>query len=133
MRAALFALFVAACVGPAPSEGKAPNPRPLAGTEWILVLDESSRTAPTIEFREAGRASGFTGCNQWFAQVDRNGGGLRFDAIGMTRRACETRAMEIERSFTAYLEQTHAAQVDDGTLTLIDADGVAIAQFERAR
>ena len=98
-----------------------------------MLQDEETRAAPTIEFREAGRASGFSGCNQWFAQVDRTAGGLRFSAIGMTRRACDESAMQIERDFAEWLARTQAAQLDDETLTLIDEDGEALARFERAR
>jgi heat shock protein HslJ len=88
---------------------------------------------PTIDFREAGRASGFTGCNQWFAQVDRSEAGLSFNAIGMTRRACEPDAMEVERAFARSLERARAAQVDEDMLTLIGEDGEAVSRFERAR
>jgi heat shock protein HslJ len=131
MRALILALLLAACAAPPPSKAD-PNARPLAGTSWVLIQEANIR-APTIEFREAGRASGFAGCNQWFAQVDRSEGGLRFNAMGITRRACEPALMEIERDFADRLERTHAAQVDDETLTLIGENGDALARFERAR
>ncbi len=130
MRALLIPLMLAACAPP-PLEHSAPNARPLAGASWVMVVD--SPTAPTLEFREAGRASGSTGCNQWFAQVDRTGGGLRFAAIGTTRRACEASVMEIERDFVSALERTHAAQVEDDALTLTGENGEAVARFERNR
>jgi heat shock protein HslJ len=132
MRALLFALLVTACVAPPPAKNS-PNPRPVAGTRWVMMLDGAARSAPTIEFREAGRASGFTGCNQWFAQVDRSEGGLSFNAIGMTRRACEPPVMEIERDFADRLGRARAAQIDEDTLTLIGENGEAVARFERAR
>ncbi len=132
MRALLVALLLTACVAPPPAKTR-PDQRPLAGTRWVMMMDDAARRSPTIEFREAGRASGFSGCNQWFAQVDRVGGGLRFDAIGMTRRACEPAAMEVERDFADRLERTHAAQVEEDTLTLTGEDGEAVARFERVR
>jgi heat shock protein HslJ len=131
MRAIILSLLLAACAGPPPSQTNAPNMRPLVGTRWVMMTEAGP--APTLEFREAGRASGFSGCNQWFAQVDRSDGGLRFGAIGMTRRACEPPAMEIERDFAARLERAQAAQVDEDTLTLIGENGEAVARFERAR
>ena len=131
MRALAFALLLAACAAPPPSKSSA-NARPLAGTSWVMVHEEDARAVPTIEFREAGRASGSTGCNQWFAQVDRSEAGLSFDAIGMTRRACEAAAMEVERDFAERLGRARAAQVDEDMLTLIGENGEAVARFERA-
>lgn len=130
MRATLLSLCaMAACAAPPASPGAQPNQRPLTGTRWVMATDGAG--PPTIDFREAGRASGFSGCNQWFAQVDRDGGGLRFGAIGMTRRACEAPAMEIERGFAAVLEGARAAQIEDATLTLIGEDGEELARFTR--
>lgn len=133
MRALIPVLLLAACVAPPPSKANSPDARPLAGTSWVMVQEDNARGQPTLEFREAGRASGFTGCNQWFSQVDRDQGALRFEAIGMTRRACEAAAMEMERDFMDRLGRTHAAQVDEDTLTLIGGNGEALARFERAR
>lgn len=132
MRAFVLTLLVAACVAPPPAK-TSPDARPLAGTSWVMVHETDARAVPTIEFREAGRASGTTGCNQWFAQVDRSDAGLSFNAIGMTRRACEPSAMEIERDFAQSLGQARAAQVDEELLTLIGENGEAVARFERAR
>jgi len=134
MRALFFVLLLAACTAPpAPAKENAPPPRPLAGTRWVLELEGVSRAAPTLEFRDAGRATGFTGCNEWFAQVDRSGGGLRFSAIGVTRRGCEPRAMQIERDFASQLERTRAAEVEEDALVLTDEDGKLVARFQRAR
>ena len=132
MRSLVLALLLVACVAPPPAKNN-PAARPLAGTRWVMVHEADARAVPTIEFREAGRASGFTGCNQWFAQVDRGDAGLSFNAIGMTRPACEPSAMEVERTFAQSLDQAHAAQVDEDMLTLIGEDGEAVARFERAR
>ena len=132
IRALAVALLLAACAAPPPSKNN-PNARPLAGTSWVMVHEADARDVPTIEFREAGRASGSTGCTQWFAQVDRSEAGLSFNAIGMTRRACEPSAMEIERDFADRLGRARAAQVDEDMLTLIGENGEAVARFERAR
>jgi heat shock protein HslJ len=132
IRSLALALLLVACVAPPPANNN-PVARPLAGTSWVMVHEADARAVPTIEFREAGRASGSTGCNQWFAQVDRREAGLSFHSIGMTRRACEPAAMEVERAFAQSLGQAHAAQVDEDMLTLIGENGEAVARFERAR
>jgi heat shock protein HslJ len=131
MRALLLLLLLAACAPPAKTN--TPDPPPLAGTRWVMEMDGAIHATPTLEFREANRASGFTGCNQWFAQIDRAGGGLQFSAIGVTRRACEPPAMEIELDFTERLARTNAVQVEENALTLIDANGEIIARFTRVR
>jgi heat shock protein HslJ len=131
MRALFLALTLAACAPVA--EGDAPTPRSLTGTRWVMVLEGAAQhTTPTLVFSEAERASGFTGCNQWFAQVDRSNSGLRFDAMGMTRRACEPAAMDIERAFADSLSQARAAQVEEDVLTLTGENGEQIAAFQRA-
>lgn len=132
MRALVLTLLFAACAPP-PAPPSTPAPQPLAGTRWVMEMDGALHATPTLEFREADRASGFTGCNQWFAEVDRADGGLHFSALGVTRRACEAAAMEIELDFTDRLARTSAAQVQDGALTLTDANGEALARFRRAR
>jgi heat shock protein HslJ len=132
IRALTLALLLAACVAPPPAKNN-PIARPLAGTSWVMVHEAGARAVPTIAFLEAGRASGSTGCNQWFAQVDRSEAGLGFNAIGMTRRACEPAAMEIERNFAEALGRARAAQVDEDMLTLIGENGEAVARFERVR
>jgi heat shock protein HslJ len=131
MRAILLSLLLAACAAPPAAESNAPPPRTFAGTSWLMLVDGTSRGAPTLEFREAGRASGFTGCNQWFAQVDQSASGLRFEAIGMTRRACDEPALDLEREFANRLARTRAAEVDQDVLTLTGEDGAVLARFQR--
>lgn len=130
MRALVLALLLAACAAPPPDDAAA-NARQLAGTRWVMITDAAA--PPTIEFGQEERASGFSGCNNWFAQVERADGAVRFGAIGMTRRACEPAVMDVEQAFGATLERAQAVQVDDTTLTLIDETGEALARFERAR
>jgi heat shock protein HslJ len=129
MRALAFALLLTACAAPPPASD--PSSRTLAGTNWVMVHEAGPRAPPTIEFRDADRASGSTGCNQWFAQVDRREAGLTFNSIGMTRRACEAAAMEIERDFADRLARARGAQVNEDMLTLIGENGEAVARFER--
>jgi putative lipoprotein len=98
--------------------------------EWI----EATRALnpPTITF-EAGRASGFAGCNRWFAEVTHDGASLRFGAAGATRMACEPPMMQIESNFLSMIERTRAYRRDGDTLTLLDEGSAEIGTFLRAR
>lgn len=134
MRALLLVLFLAACAPPqvVKSDDAGAAPLSLAGSHWVMMIEDTADGAPTIEFADGARASGFTGCNEWFAQADTRDGGLRFEAIGMTRRACDEAAMALERDFGDLLARTRSAMEQDGVLTLTGEDGNTLARFERA-
>ncbi len=125
-------LLVASCAAPAPAADTPPQ-RDLAlqGTRWVMAIDGEavSARAPTLEFSTEGRAGGFSGCNQWFAQLEQAHGGIRFHAVGMTRRACAGPAMGIENDFSAMLTQTRAAERDGDNLILFGEEGEPIARF----
>lgn len=124
-------LALAACVAPPVNGSEAPASLSLGGTRWTLKDADlpAGVQLPTIEFNEADRAAGFSGCNQWFAQTDNANGGLRFSSVGMTRRACPEPAMGIEREFGAMLEHTRSAQMDGADLVLFGEEAEEIARF----
>lgn len=131
MRAALAALaLLGACATPAPP-AVSPQPIHLSGTEWMRVDDANAAPHnPTIAFEDA-RASGFAGCNRWFAAVTQNGEALRFGAIGTTRMACTAEpAAAAERSFLTALAATRYAHYDQDALVLLDSEQHQLARFE---
>lgn len=136
MRALLLALALVACAAPPAEKDEAPSAPvlPIANTSWALVDADAPRLRqpPTISFSSEGRANGFAGCNQWFAQFDQSAGGLRFQSIGMTRRACPPPEMDVERRFVNMLEQTRAARIESDTLTL-SGEAEDLARLERMR
>lgn len=126
---ALAALaLLAACATPAPSMQA---PIHLSGSEWIRVDDDNAAPHnPTLAFEDA-RASGYTGCNRWFAAVTQNGEELRFGVIGTTRMACGAEpAAAAERSLLAALRATRYAHYDQNTLVLLDTTMRPLARFE---
>jgi heat shock protein HslJ len=131
------ALFMTACTETQSGEPEAPEASALqlSGTRWAMLEANAADPragVPTIEFGAAGRASGYSGCNQWFAQVD-TADGLSFGGVGMTRRACPGPAMETERSFGAMLAATRNARVDGDTLMLLGANGEQLGILTRTR
>lgn len=105
----------------------------LAGTSWIRVDDEQANPHGATMAFEAARASGYTGCNRWFASVTQDGEALRFGEIGMTRMACQTPMQEAtERNFLHALRATRYGHYDQDALALLDENQNVIAMFNRA-
>lgn len=130
---ALFLLgLLAACADPAPAADEPRSELALEGTHWTLSPVPAGARAPTLEFSGHGRAGGFAGCNQWFAQVERAHSGLRFSAVGMTRRACAEREMRVERGFAESLAQTRSAERRGEQLVLFGENGEELARFTPA-
>lgn len=130
MRSAPAALLMlAACAQtPGASPGQSLH---LSGTKWVRVDDLSANPhGPTLEF-DGDRASGFTGCNRWFATTTQNGEELHFGPVGMTRMACQAEAQAAtERSFVAALEATRYAHYDADVLVLLDSQQNRLVEFQ---
>lgn len=133
MRTALLALvLLGACAQtPAAPPSEAPAAIHLSGTKWQRVDDLNANPhGATLEF-EGARASGYTGCNRWFASVAQDGEELRFSAVGMTRMACTAGVQSAtERSFLGAIAATRYAHYDQTALVLLDAQQNQIARFE---
>ena len=130
-RAALIAfLFTAACASTADTGGGASGIGDLAGSEWMMLNEARSATPPTIAFTE-DRASGYAGCNRWFASVGRTDQALEFGDIGLTRMMCSPPSMEAERAFRTALNDTRGFRIENGELVLYDIGGADTARFRR--
>lgn len=131
----LIRLFAAALLLAAVSscferEGTA---RDLAGTTW-LVEDIGGRSVidfaqTTIEFPEAGRISGNTGCNQYSAQIWFNGERYGIKGIAVTERACTAAVMDQEKRFLGALEHGQRMVVAGSFLRFYDADENSILRL----
>lgn len=128
MRALLLCLFAAAGCMSSPI----PDPIHLSGTAWIRVDDtNASPHNPTLQFSDH-RATGYTGCNTFFAAVTQDGEKLRFAAIGTTRRACDAApARGAEQNMLAALAATRYGHYDQDALVLLDERQQQVARFER--
>lgn len=130
MRALLVSLFLTACT----TAAQAPAPEAhnhLAGTSWVMTDNPAAAaTPPTIEFT-SDRASGFAGCNRWFAGVEHDGEALRFGDAGMTRMMCEEGPTAVEQAFANTLSNTRYGHYDRDVLVLLDEHQQVIARFNR--
>jgi heat shock protein HslJ len=133
MRSALLALLLlGACAQtPAPPSETPAAIVHLSGTKWRRVDDLNANPhGATLEF-DGARASGYTGCNNWFGAVTQNGEELRFSGVGATERACLADVqMATERNFLGVLERARYAHYDQYALVLLDEQQNQIARFE---
>ena len=132
---ALFALALAGCATPStpaspPHAGAAIH---LSGTKWIRTDDmDANPHGATMDFGDT-RASGYTGCNRWFADVTQNSEELRFGPVGTTRMACQTEMQrDTERHLLDVLAATRYAHYDQQTLVLLDSEQHQLASFDSA-
>lgn len=133
MRSALLALvFLAAC---APTATTPPTSTPtaaihLSGTKWRRVDDTNANPhGATMDF-DGNRASGYTGCNRWTADVTQNGEELRFGMVAVTEMHCGAGVqMATEQAFLPVLEAARYAHYDRDALVLLDARQQVIAEF----
>lgn len=109
--------------------------RQLDGGPWRAVdingdpVPDAGAVTLTLD---GGRVSGRAGCNNYSGSYDlASPERIRFSAIGSTRMACASEAMERERRFLAILGVVQSYSFyGDGSLSLIAADGRAI-RFRR--
>lgn len=83
----------------------------LAGTSWRL--EELGGTAAqgdvetTLEFPDAGKASGRASCNRFFGTFEVSGASIRFGPLAATKMSCGAAADAQERK---YLDALQAAE-----------------------
>ena len=71
-----------------------------------------------IEFIEAMRVNGFTGCNRFFGQAMLEEGKFKIDKIGMTRKSCGNDINKIENDLIDTLSNWSDISVKNQILTL---------------
>lgn len=84
---------------------------------------------PNLRF-EAGRVTGFTGCNNVNGAYTIEGGRITFGPMATTMRACIGPAGVVEQALLATLTGTLSYAIDGDRLTLTASSGAVVA-FER--
>lgn len=104
----------------------AQNRMNLENTEWLLedlsgtgVID---RAQTTLRFDSSSRLTGRGGCNQYFAEFERQADRLNVAAIGATKKACSPAVMNQETRFFQALQRAERIRFDRSFL-LIDVEG----------
>jgi heat shock protein HslJ len=104
-------------IRPSPSRGGS-----LADTEWILTRIRGEPPLGSAEITLAfddSTAGGYAGCNHFGGEPVVRAGTVRLEALVSTARACEdTRLMDQEADYLAFLGETRAWEIEGGTLEL---------------
>jgi putative lipoprotein len=122
--AILSALAMTGCTtGPPPG----PLPDGLAGTDWIAKTVAGRKVpaevAVTMQFPEAGRIAGRSGCNRYTGTIGVGDGKLVIGPLATTRMACPEPQGDVEALFLAALQQAVRLRRDNRALVLETAAG----------
>jgi heat shock protein HslJ len=108
----------------------------LIGPTWLLmeakgmaVKVPADARQPYIIFHGAEKkATGYSGCNEFFGKYELKGETLTFGPLGMTRRFCEGATGDTELAFLQALGETRSWKAEQGMLLLLD-NSTVLARF----
>jgi heat shock protein HslJ len=111
----------------------------LEGTDWVLrsyEQDGSLALVPEDQFANArftaNRVSGFSGCNDFDALYRAGGRTLLVSKSASTLKACSEEAMAFEAAYLAALDSSRFYTVRRSTLTVFDAIGSPVLEYDAA-
>lgn len=112
-------------------------PVPLLGTHWTLVAVGDLTFAPQHEaggphlvLHPGEGASGADGCNTFRTTYTADRFTMTFGVVAGTAMICR-RPDRLDARFREALGLTRRWAIEEGTLTLFDANGAALARFEQ--
>jgi heat shock protein HslJ len=122
-----------------PSALPAESAPALSGPIWLLqeakgrtVTFPADERRPYIVFHAAeSKATGYSGCNEFFGTYELKGETLTIGPLGMTRRFCEGAAGDAEAALLQALGETRAWKIEKDMLLLLDG-GTVLARFSAA-
>jgi heat shock protein HslJ len=109
----------------------------LVGSEWwvedILGGGVVDRSRTTIQFVEAQRVAGNSGCNRYMGGYELSGKALSFGVLAGTMMACPEALMNQEQRFHQAMSQVATWRVDSetGLLYLADESGETVIRASR--
>lgn len=107
----------------------------LNATGWLLTALNNQPVDPNTEITlnfEAGRVIGTDGCNRYSGSYTTDGEKITVNEdFATTKMACEESIMEQASAFMAMLTQVTTSRYNGQQLTLLDADGNALATFRQ--
>ena len=112
----------------------------LEGQTWLLmevkgtkVEVPSGERRPFVTFNKAeAKATGYSGCNNFFGSYELKGEALSLGSLGMTRKFCAGVAGNVELEFLQALGETRAWRLENSILLLLNGSAV-LARLEAAQ
>jgi heat shock protein HslJ len=106
-------------------------PHAAEGVEWTLesisdgeALADVPEGVETTLFLNGGELVGNAGCNSYFGSYEIDETNLSFpNPFGMTQSICEGPAQDVEDAYMPLLESSAGWEVEEGMLSLSDAEG----------
>lgn len=113
---------------------------PLAGTRWIAVAYNNGKEAVvsilagseiTALFDVDGRLAGHAGCNEYMTTYTVDGNAITIAPAATTRMMCAEPdgVMDQEAAYLQALAGAATFEIENNTLTLLDANGARLAEF----
>jgi putative lipoprotein len=120
-----------------PTQTRPPEAGSIVDLRWQLVelngqpaATGAGGRAPDLSLASDGQtAAGFSGCNRFTGSYELAETRLSFGPLASTRMAC-AEGMELEQQFLAALERAVHFSLQDGRLSLRDAEGRPLLRFE---
>ena len=104
----------------------------LEATAWIVTggrgIEIPDGVSASVTF-EGGRMAGSTGCNHFSASYRLHGESLSLGPTATTRMACPPPLDALEHAYLDALGRVARWRVEDGRLSLMDADGDEVLAY----
>ena len=110
---------------------------PLEGRTWVLIelnnatvkFPAGERTPFIMFHKQEKKATGYSGCNDFFGGYDLKGNTITFSPLGMTRKFCAGTAGEVEQSFLNVLSKVRTWRTEDNSVLLFLSGDTVVARF----
>jgi len=108
----------------------------ITGMQWRPVSINSEPVADNssmfVLFAVDGSITGNGGCNKFFGSLQTTDGGISVGELGATRMACPAEIMDQEMAFMQALQNVANFELGEGSLQLMSADNVVLADLAKA-
>jgi heat shock protein HslJ len=105
---------------------------------WILTsIDDKdlklkkNQKAPSINVDEVSMASGFSGCNHYFAELHMRNGRIKMSNMNSTMKLCMKPQNDLETLITQSLTGWSKVSIDEGIMTLANKDHKLVFHAKR--
>jgi heat shock protein HslJ len=133
--AIIFIVLAGCCVNRSPEVNR-PVSLHIEGPKWLLVavngvpaIPPAGEKKPFLMLDATRKViTGYAGCNNFSGDYKIDGASVKFGLLASTRMFCTEPQMSMETGLFKALEETRGWKIKDGSLLLLDDNGV-LARF----